>query len=89
MIRWIAIKYLLGNWFIMYKKYTAVISLALVALAMLGATIGSGLNTAYGNGELGKGSPNKEEFQITVRNIKHKDLLVSVTIDGLKQRRTK
>ena len=57
----------------MYKKYAAVISLALIALAMLGATIGSGFNTAYGNGELGKGSPKKEEFQISVRNIGHKE----------------
>ncbi|MGA9744412.1 MAG: hypothetical protein WBQ16_07330 [Nitrososphaeraceae archaeon] len=70
----------------MYKKYTAVISLALVALAMLGATIGSGLNTAYGNGELGKGSPKKEEFQISVRNIGHKDLIASLAIDGLEKK---
>ena len=33
--------------------------------------------------EEGEGSPDKEEFQISVRNIKHDDLLVSVTIDGL------
>ena len=53
---------------------------------MLGATIGSGLNTAYGNGELGKGSPKKEEFQISVRNIGHKDLVASLAIDGLEKK---
>ena len=65
------------------QKYIAVISLLLVAIAILGATTTSGIQTARANGELGEGSPDKEEFQISVRNIKHDDLLASVTIDGL------
>jgi len=67
----------------MYKKFTAVIYLAVVAIAIMGATTISGVQTARANGELGEGSPNREEFQISVRNIKHADLIASVTIDGL------
>ena len=67
----------------MHKKYTAVIPLALVAMAIIGATTISGVQTVRANGELGNGSPNREEFQISIRNIKHDDLLASVTVDGL------
>jgi hypothetical protein len=68
----------------MMQKQTAVISLLLVTIAILGATTSNGIQiqTARANGELGEGSPDRQEFQISVRNIKHDDLLVSVTIDG-------
>jgi len=66
----------------MYRK-TAMIGLALAfAVLVVGATVSTGLKVVYAKGILGEGSPDKEEFQITVRNIKHSDLLVSVTIDG-------
>jgi len=68
------------------QKHIAVISLLLIATAILGATASTGIQiqiqTAHANGELGKGSPDKEEFQISIRNIGHDDLLASVTIDG-------
>jgi len=67
----------------MYKKHTAMIALALAfAMLVVGATVSTGLKVVYAKGVTGEGSPDKEEFQISVRNIKHSDLLVSLTIDG-------
>jgi hypothetical protein len=76
-------KYFLHNFHLMNRKRTAMLAVTLITLAVVIATLSSGLKTVVAKGVLGEGSPNKEEFQITVRNIKHKDLLVSVTIDGL------
>jgi len=69
----------------MYRKRTAMIGLVIAFVLVIVGAITSGIQiqTARANGELGEGSPDKEEFQISVRNIKHDDLLVSVTIDGL------
>jgi len=72
----------------MYTKNTAVIALAVIAVAVMGATITSGVKVVQAKGVLGEGSPNREEFQISIRNIKHEDLLASVTIDGLTKKET-
>lgn len=68
----------------MYRKRTAMIGLVIAFVLVIQGATNSGIQiqTARANGELGEGSPDKEEFQISVRNIKHDDLLVSVTIDG-------
>ena len=50
------------------------LAIAFVSVIVGATTSGIQIQTARANGELGEGSPDKEEFQVSVRNIKHSDL---------------
>src|SRR5215831_385809 len=62
----------------------AVITVPAITIAlMLTATI-SGLGSASATNPLTQ----KQEFDITVKNIKHNDIITAVTVDGLNQKFT-
>ena len=67
-----------------HHNIEAVITVSAMVLAlMLTATI-SGLKSAHAVNPLTQ----KQVFDITVKNIKHNDIIVAVTVDGLNQKFT-
>jgi hypothetical protein len=60
----------------MYKKYTAVITLAMIVTTMIATNILQ-MNFAHA-----QGTAENLDFVVTVRNIEHKDVFVELRITG-------
>ena len=67
-----------------HHKINAVITVSTITVALLLTATISGLKSAYAVNPLTQ----KTEFDITVKSIKHNDIIVAVTVDGLNQKFT-
>lgn len=67
-----------------HKEIKAVITVSAITIALMMTATIYGLGTAYATNPLIQ----KQEFDITVKNIKHSDIIVTVTVDGLNQKFT-
>jgi len=67
-----------------HHNIKAVITVSAITIALLLTATIYGLKSAYADNPLTQ----KQEFDITVKNIKHNDIISAVTIDGLNQKFT-